>query len=168
MTDIEYVRTVTRMTDRDYERLIDYYAKLRPEERIAVHGLHTKIAQKQSGHKDPARMAAYYQATFILAVREYKTAQNPVALSKRTTIKQAAKVDALRETHRKARAPRKPSALQLLVEKHYGDIKKLRDKNPTPESWRKIAQKFAHQLGQKMSHTGLKVIFEKLDEEDGP
>ena len=108
MTDIEYVKTVTRLTDRDHELLVNYYAGLQPEERIAVHGLHTRVAQKQSSHKDSTRTPAYYHATFILAVREYKMAQNPQAPSRRTTMKQAIQIDALRETHRKARTPRKP------------------------------------------------------------
>jgi hypothetical protein len=47
MTDIEYVRTATRLSDRDYERLILYCAKLQPEERVAVHRLHTKVSQKR-------------------------------------------------------------------------------------------------------------------------
>ncbi|MCX5814490.1 MAG: hypothetical protein NT178_18400 [Proteobacteria bacterium] len=168
MTDIEYVRNVTQLTDRDHERLMEYYANLLPEERIAVHGLHTKVSQKRSCQKDNSRTPAYYHATFILAVREYKIAQNPSAPSRRMTMKEAGQVDALQKTHRKARASRKPSVVQMLAEQHYCDIKMLRDKQPKPEPWRTIAEKMSHQSGHKISHTGLKNIYEKLEEEGGP
>lgn len=168
MTDTEYMRTVTRLSDRDHERLVRYYVKLQPDERIAVHGLQTNISQKRSYQKDLSRIPAYYYATFILAIREYKMVQNQAAPSRRITMKYAAQIDALRETHVKARAPRKPSTLQVLVEKNYDDIKKLRSKKPKPEPWRAIAKQLAQRLGKKISHTGLKNIYEKLEEEGGP
>ncbi len=168
MTNIEYVRSVTRLTDSDHERLIEYYARLKPDERIAVHGLHTTISQKRSYQKDTSKIPAYYHATFILAIRQYRIAQNPAAPSKRTTKKEAARIDALRDIHRTPKAPRKPSAAQLLVEQNYSYINKLRDKKPKPEPWREIAQKLSSESGLSISHTGLKHIYEKLEEENGP
>ena len=165
MADTEYVRTVTKLSDRDHERLVRYYSGLRPRERVAVHGLHTTISRTRSGQKDPSHGAAYYHATFLLAIREFRTALNP-KLSRRMTEKDAARIDALQAIHRKAGAERKPSAAQILVEQHYNLVKTLRDKEPRPMGWRSIAKKLSD--GQKISHTALKYIYEKLESEGGP
>jgi len=166
LTDMEYIHTVTRLTDRDHERLVRHYLELRPEERIAVHRLHTRISQKRRNQKDPSHAAAFFHATFLLAIREYRLRQNP-SLSKRMTKKEADQIDALRAISGNARPPRKASAAQALVEQNYDFIKTLRDKQPRPESWRKIAKKLSGN-GQKISHTGLIDIYETIDAEGGP
>jgi len=166
MTDTEYVRTVTKLSDRDHERLVRYYSGLRPRERIAVHGLHTTISRTRSGQKDPSHGVAYYHATFLLAVRAYKTAQNP-QLSKRMTKKKAIQIDGLQAVHAKAREGRKASVAQTLVERNYDLIKMLREETPRPMGWRSIAGRLSAK-GQRISHTAAKSIWEKLAEEGGP
>ena len=162
MTDTEYVRSITKLTDRDHERLVGCFAKLRPEERIAVHGLQTGISQKLKGRKVKAHAPAFYHAAFLLAVREYRIAQNP-RLSKRMTRKGAAQINGLQAVHTNAKKHRKASAARTLVEKKYSLITMLRDRD---ESWRSIAAKLSGE-DVTISHTGLKSIFERLGANGG-
>ena len=166
MTDIEYIHGITRLTDTDHERLVRHYAKLRPQERIAVHGLQTGISQKLKGRKVKAHAPAFYHATFLLAIREYRMAQNP-QLSKRMTKKEAAQIDDLQAVHTKAREGRKASAAQTLVERNYDLIRMLRDETPRPIAWRSIAEKLSAE-GRRISHTSVKNLYEKLAKEGGP
>ncbi|MGD0658509.1 MAG: hypothetical protein ABSD38_10625 [Syntrophorhabdales bacterium] len=162
MTDTEYVRSITKLTDRDQQLLAGHYAKLRPEERIAVHGLQTGISQKLKGRKAKSHAPAFYHATFLLAVREYRMAQNP-RLSKRMTRKEAVEIDGLQAVHANAKKHRKASAARALVEEKYGLIAMLRDRD---ESWRSIAAKLSGE-DVTVSHTGLKSIFERLGANGG-
>ena len=166
MTDIEYMHGITRLADTDHERLVRHYAKLRPQERIAVHGLHTRISQKLKSRKVKAHAAAYYHATFLLAIRRYKISQNP-RLSGRMTQEEADLADALQATHHKARPGRRSSAAQAIVERHYGDIRIARAREPKPESWRSIATRLSAK-GQRISHTSVKNLYKKLAKEGGP
>ena len=166
MTDIEYMHGITGLSDRDHERLVRRYAELQPQERVAVHGLHTGISQKLKGRKVKAHAAAFYHATFLLAIRRYKISQNP-RLSRRMTQEEAGLTDALQATHRKARAPRRSSAAQVIVERHYEDIRIARSREPKPEPWRSIAARLSAE-GQRISHTSVKNIYERLAEEGGP
>jgi hypothetical protein len=166
MTDTEYVRSITKLTDRDHERLAGYYAKLRPEERIAVHGLQTGISQKLKARKVKSHAPAFYHATFVLAIRKYRVAQNP-GLSKRMTKKEAAQIDDLQAVHKRPRRARKASAAQTLVERNYDLVRMLRDEKPRPMSWRDIAEKLTGN-DVTISHTALKSIFERLEAEGGP
>ncbi len=166
MTDTEYVRSITKLTDRDHERLAGYYAELQPQERIAVHGLQTGISQKLKGRKVKAHAQAFYHATFVLAIRAFRMAQNP-QLSKRMTKKEAAQIDDLQAIHKRPRRARKASAAQTLVERNYDLVRMLRDEKPRPMSWRDIAEKLAGN-DVTISHTGLKSIFERLEAEGGP
>jgi hypothetical protein len=163
---MEYVRTITGMTDRDHDRMVKYYAGLCPEERASVHGLHTIVSRELSDRKDRTQMSAFFYGTFIVAIRRYKISQNP-NLSKRMTQRQAALIGTLQATHRRARPGRPASAAQVIVEEHYEDIRAARARTPRPESWRSITARLsAH--GQKISHTALKNIWERLEEEGGP
>jgi len=166
MTDIEYIHGITRLADTDHERLVRHYAKLRPQERIAVHGLQTGISQKLKGRKVKAHAPAFYHATFVLAIREYRMAQNP-QLSKRMTTKAAAQIGNLQAVHKRPRRARKASAAQTLVERNYDLIKMLREQTPRPMDWRSIAEKLSGN-DAKISHTALISIFERLEAEDGP
>lgn len=166
MTDAKYVRTITRLTDRDHDRLAKYYAELAPSERLAVHGLHTRVSQQRRAQKDPRHAAAFFHATFLLAIRKYKAAQNP-DLSSRMTTKEAATTDLLQKTHKKARPGRKASRAQVLVERNYHAIREGRLKRPKPEPWRRIADKLSVN-GQRISHTALKNLYEKLAAEGEP
>ena len=166
MTDAEYVRSITKLTDRDHERLVGCFAKLRPEERIAVHGLQTGISQKLKDRKVKAHAPAFYHATFLLAIRAYRMAQNPQP-SKRMTKKEAAQIDDLQAVHKRPRRARKASAAQTLVERNYDLIRMLRDETPKPMDWRGIAEKLSAK-GQRISHTSVKNLYEKLAKEGGP
>jgi hypothetical protein len=81
--------------------------------------------------------------------------------------KEAARTDFLQMTHTEARAGRKASAAQVLVEQDYDAIKALRHKEPRAVAWRNIAEKLSAN-GHTISHTALKNIYEKLEAEGGP
>ena len=167
VTDTEFARRVTGgLSDADHERFIKYYAKLKPDERIKVHAIQTKLSQKKRDRMyDRAHAGSFYYGTFLSAIREYMRLQSRSAESSRMGPKEAAERDCVQEVKRKAKLPRKSSVALELVEKRFDKIKELRDKGV---SWRTIAEQLSKgKKGTVISHASLISNFKKVAYERG-
>ncbi len=162
MWDMDFAKSVTKLSDEEHEDLVEYYRKRKPSERIAIHALQTVKSRKKNRQYQKSYAGAFYYAAFLLAIKEYRDAHPKSALSRRMTDDTSQQIDDLRKIKKEAKPPRKASKARLAVEKYFDEIAAWRAEE---KPWRTISELLGKKHKKRISHTSLATHFAKLERE---
>jgi hypothetical protein len=162
--DMDYVYSLTGLSEPNRKRLINYYARLPEQTRIEAHKLQTDLLRQSRDKYDNARQQEFTYAMLLLALAKMKSLESGQATKKALTDEEAGKITELRiQRVLTAKNKGRESKQKHLIEiRFYEEIKNLKEKGL---SWREIAEYIKKYHKKKISHGYLQQCYHQIKRE---
>jgi hypothetical protein len=162
--DMDYVYSLTGLSEPNRKRLINYYARLPEQTKIEAHKLQTDLIRQSRDKYDNARQQEFTYAMLLLALAKMKSLELAQTTKKALTDEEAGKITELRiQRILAAKNKGRESKQKHLIEiRFYEEIKNLKEKGL---SWREIAEYIKKYHKKKISHGYLQQCYHQIKRE---
>ena len=164
-SDMTEVFRLTGFSAENLSMLVRYYAELPIAGQIEAHQLQSDLVHRNRKKKNSKKEPEYFFSMFMLALHKMQKAETGRKLKRKggkLTDEEAQKMIAIRKGNIFPDRKPKPSPKKAKIEEHYELIRDFRNEGVC---WRDIAKYLARHHRQKISHTHLRLSFDRITTE---